>query len=207
MNYTDGLFLIAFFVMAAVSATLRKCPVMREWIVIAFSICVVLTWGIEDLVLLLCSAVANYFLAIVVRKAPEPSSSRLLKLSVGFNLLFLAIFKYADFLLASSGAAIGTQATGFSLGIPIAISFYTFHLISYLVDVHARRVHLVTLRDFLFYILFFPHLIAGPIVRVWQLVPQIGVRNISKWDLAFGAHYLVLGYFLKAVAADNIGVG
>ena len=123
------------------------------------------------------------------------------------NIAFLALFKYSDFIVSNLALATGQTFLRFPVGIPIAISFYTFHVISYLVDLRSGKVQALRFRDFLFYLLFFPHLIAGPIVRVWQLVPQIGVRKISKWDLIFGVHYLTLGYFLKAIAADNLGAG
>jgi alginate O-acetyltransferase complex protein AlgI len=92
----------------------------------------------------------------------------------------------------------------FPLGIPLAISFYTFHLISYAVDVTKGRTRKLSIREYLFYLGFFPHVIAGPIVRAWQMVPQIGKVRRIQGDISIGLHYLVVGIFLKAVVANNI---
>src|SRR6201999_3001469 len=91
-----------------------------------------------------------------------------------------------------------------SLGIPLAISFYTFHIISYLVDIYRGKTREVTFGRYLFYLSFFPHVIAGPIVRTWQLVPQLRLTRRVSADWAIGFHFLVTGFFLKTICADNV---
>src|SRR5262249_29407694 len=89
-------------------------------------------------------------------------------------------------------------------GVPLAISFYVFHIISYLVDVYYGRVARATFGNYLFYLSFFPHLIAGPIVRAWQLMPQIAATRPLRMNFIIGFHFVVTGFFLKSVVADNI---
>jgi alginate O-acetyltransferase complex protein AlgI len=204
MIYTDSLFLFLFVALFSVNLGLQKLPTANEWIIIAFSGAVIASWGILNLVIFLLAVTANYAVALAMCDAGERMARKLLVAAIAGNVLFLGIFKYANFLAVNLEYASAVSVPRFPLGLPLAISFYTFHAISYLVDLRAGRIALTSFRKFLFYLIFFPHVIAGPIVRAWQLVPQIGVRRLTKYDLAFGVHYLVLGYFLKAIGADNI---
>jgi hypothetical protein len=90
------------------------------------------------------------------------------------------------------------------IGVPLAISFYTFHIISYLVDVYRGKPKALGFGPYLFYLSFFPHVIAGPIVRTWQLVPQLRLTRRVAADWPMGLHFFVTGFFLKAICADNI---
>jgi len=127
------------------------------------------------------------------------SSKVALGILIAANIATLATFKYANFFGSNLHALTGWIIAAFPLGIPIAISFYTFHIISYLVDVRAGKIRHAGFRQYLFYLSFFPHVVAGPIVRGWQLLPQIGHVRKVRTDLFMGFHFFVVGFFLKII--------
>lgn len=137
--------------------------------------------------------------------------SLLLGLSLVANLGLLAYFKYANFFLGSLESmlrAFGSEASlpVLRVMLPIGISFYTFEAINYTVDVYRRRVPAErNLGHFLLFITFFPHLVAGPIVRARDFLPQL--RQTKRWDWAriqLGAQYFLLGLFKKLAIADRM---
>jgi len=206
MLYTDTSFLYLFGLLVGVTYLLRPWPAVKEWLLIAFSLFVIASWGYFDLGLFLAVLAVNFAAVRIMTASQEPVSRRVLAGAIVLNVATLTVFKYANFLGGNLSAVTGIKVPTFPLGIPLAISFYIFHLISYLVDLQARRVKEATLREYLFYLSFFPHVIAGPIVRAWQLVPQIGRQRRVRTDAMIGIHYLVVGFFLKMVSANNIGV-
>jgi alginate O-acetyltransferase complex protein AlgI len=156
--------------------------------------------------------------------------------SITINLSLLAFYKYANFLLYQvfdvlgfvglEGALTGLPMeagkmvkatfpegakvfhTGFlEIALPLGISFYTFETISYIVDVYLGRIQPVkSLRDYALYIMFFPHLMAGPIVRPREFLPQVNQRKRFDWDrFQLGLQYFLIGLFKKAVIADTVG--
>ena len=137
----------------------------------------------------------------------------LLALSLVANLGLLAAFKYADFFLASLEAALGSCGVRapmplLRLVLPVGISFYTFEAVSYTFDVYRRRIRAE--RDpahFLLFITFFPHLVAGPIVRARDFLPQ--VRRPKRWDWAraeLGVGLFLMGLFKKLAIADRMAL-
>ena len=206
MLYTDTAFLYLFGLLVGVTYLLRPWPAVKEWLLIAFSLFVIASWGYFDLGLFLAVLAVNFAAVRMMTRSEAPVSRRILAGAIVLNVATLTVFKYTNFLGGNLSALTGIKVPAFPLGIPLAISFYIFHLISYLVDLHAKRVKEATLREYLFYLSFFPHVIAGPIVRAWQLVPQIGRQRRVRTDWMIGIHYLVVGFFLKMVSANNIGV-
>ena len=136
---------------------------------------------------------------------------RKLMLTVGvvFPLLVLGLFKYYNFFVDSFCAILGiTRAGTLHILLPVGISFYTFQSLSYTIDVYRGRVEAE--RDFVrtaLYIAFFPQLVAGPIVKAGEFLPQLREeRNISLPNLALGVQYFAFGLFKKIVLADNLSV-
>ena len=118
-----------------------------------------------------CSARA--LLRLARRRQPRDRRARLvLVLGIAFNVAFLGYFKYANFAVSVANDVFGTEFVLTQIILPLGISFITFQKIAFLVDVHARRVKAFTLRDFLLFVLFFPQLIAGPIVHYREMMPQ-----------------------------------
>ncbi len=137
----------------------------------------------------------------------------LLSLSVLFNLGVLCYFKYANFFLRSLEDALGAAGMSSSLPVlsvilPVGISFYTFEAISYSVDVYRRKIHAErNLGHFMLFILFFPHLVAGPIVRGSDFLTQ--VRRKKRWNwmrINAGLQLFLLGMFKKLGIGDRIAV-
>jgi D-alanyl-lipoteichoic acid acyltransferase DltB (MBOAT superfamily) len=136
------------------------------------------------------------------------SRTRNLVLTVGivFNVAFLGYFKYTNFALSTINDVAGTDFVLAQVILPLGISFITFQKIAFLVDVHARRIESYTLRDYLLFVLFFPQLIAGPIVHYREMMPQF--RNnpcrFDKEDMSVGLTLICFGLFKKVVLADGI---
>jgi alginate O-acetyltransferase complex protein AlgI len=205
MIYTDVLFIVLLLLAWLITEFVRPWPAFREWLIISFSFVVVASWGLFSLGLLLAVAALNF---AAIRLAATLLDSRLrtavLGAAVLVDLAALAAFKYAAFLKVNLQFLFDLTPFVPTIGIPLAISFYTFHLISYVVDFGQGRSRVMALRPYLFYLSFFPHVVAGPIVRTWQLVPQVGRNRRLKNDLAFAFHYFVVGFFLKSIVANNI---
>lgn len=122
------------------------------------------------------------------------------------DLMVLGAFKYYNFFVGSFADLFGLQSSIHSLKIvlPLGISFFTFQAIAYVVDVYKRKIEPTTLVDCLLYIGFFPKLLAGPIERPTNLIPQIQKPRVFEYDLAVdGCRQMLWGLFKKVVIADN----
>ena len=127
-------------------------------------------------------------------------------LNIAINLGILGIFKYYNFFVSSFADLFGLQSSIHSLKIvlPLGISFFTFQAISYVVDVYKRKIEPTNVVDCLLYIGFFPKLLAGPIERPMNLIPQIQKKRVFEYDLAVdGCRQILWGLFKKVVIADN----
>jgi alginate O-acetyltransferase complex protein AlgI len=136
---------------------------------------------------------------------------RALIVSIVSNLAVLGTFKYFDFFVtnvATTLSAVGVDVSAPVLGLvlPIGISFYSFEAISYAVDVYKKRTTVArSYLDLLLFITFFPHLVAGPIVRARDFLPQLETaRKVTSSDVVHALQWIVVGYFLKIGVADNL---
>jgi alginate O-acetyltransferase complex protein AlgI len=169
-------------------------------------------WGEAPyLVLVLGSVVFNYAIGGAIARAQDPRvRRRWLVLGVTGNLTALAIFKYANFAVANVNTlapvlAITPLAVA-SIPLPLGISFFTFHAISYVVDVYKRNAQAErNLPRFALYILLFPQLIAGPIIRWRDIAAQLPPRDQRVADISYGARRFVLGLGKKVLIANTLG--
>ena len=125
---------------------------------------------------------------------------------VVLDIMILGVFKYYNFFVSSFADLFGLQNSIHSLKIilPLGISFFTFQAISYVVDVYKRKIEPTDMVDCLLYIGFFPKLLAGPIERPTNLIPQIQRDRVFEYDLAAdGCRQILWGLFKKVVIADN----
>ncbi len=187
---------------------------VRVWLLLAASFFFYASWN-HWLALIICVSTAMDYL---VARGMEASSSTfrrrlLLGLSLVANLGLLFYFKYANFFLGSveqALRAVGAQSSMPVLNVilPIGISFYTFEAINYTVDVYRRRVPAErSLPNFMLFITFFPHLVAGPIVRARDFLPQTHRRK--RWDwarLQLGVQFFLMGLFKKLAIADRMAL-
>lgn len=159
--------------------------------------------GWKHVPLLVGSICLNYLVGLGIEKETKNSwRSFLLVLGVSLNLGVLALFKYADFIFGSLGFG-----GGFGLALPLAISFFTFQQIAYLVDLKRGILTGPSFGNYALYISFFPQLIAGPIVRCQQIIPQLKNGLLGKLtEPAFwtGFCFFAIGLFKKSCLADGI---
>lgn len=157
----------------------------------------------EHLPLLAGSIILNYWLGTIIQKTEKPkTTSNLLALGIFGNLGVLALFKYADFFLLQMG-----YDEGFGLLLPLAISFFTFQQIAYLVDLKRCKITNPGFMHYCVFVSFFPQLIAGPIVRCQKIIPQLKTGMLGKFSSeAFwtGLCLFSIGLFKKACLADGI---
>lgn len=170
------------------------------------------SWDWRFLSLIILSTVVDYFIALrMSQETVEVRRKRLLWVSLAVNLGMLAVFKYLGFFVSSFQELLsdfGYEADPFMLSIvlPVGISFYTFQTLSYTIDVYRRDLE--PTRDFLdfaLFVAFFPQLVAGPIERAKNLLPNIAEPRHLSWDaLRRGAVLCLLGLIKKIVIADGI---
>jgi alginate O-acetyltransferase complex protein AlgI len=169
-------------------------------------------WNPKFLVLLWVSMVTDYLVAgTMARTSSSVARRTLLFVSLAVNLGMLSIFKYGDFIarnFAHAAHLLGMNVAynRFSIVLPVGISFYTFETISYTIDVYLRREKpWRSFMDFAVFLTFFPHLVAGPIVRPRDFLPQCqSPRRASRDQLAWGLILLLIGLFEKVVIADGL---
>jgi alginate O-acetyltransferase complex protein AlgI len=187
---------------------------LRVWLLLGASFYFYASWNRWLAGIICISTAMDYAVALGMEKS---SSSRIRKLLLGIslaaNLGLLVYFKYANFFLASLEQALHAVGGHASLPVlkvilPIGISFYTFEAINYTIDVYRRRVPAErNLANFMLFITFFPHLVAGPIVRARDFLPQTHRRK--RWDwarLQLGAQFFLMGLFKKLAIADRMAL-
>ena len=170
------------------------------------------SWDWRFLSLLIGSTVVDYSVGRYLDRETSPRKRRMaLVLSLVFNLGMLGFFKYFDFFessLAAAGDAIGWHFDPVTLHVilPIGISFYTFMTISYVIDVYRREIRATTHPlDFALFVAYFPHLVAGPILRASLLLSQIEQpRTVTAAHVARGLWLVGWGCFQKMFVADNL---
>jgi alginate O-acetyltransferase complex protein AlgI len=168
-------------------------------------------WRIDFVPLLFASSCANFAIGHALARAPQRWRKTVLTAGVGLDLALLAYFKYYNFfsaeiaeLAAELGLAVDLGETGVAL--PVAISFLTFHVLSYIVDVYrGTTAPAKNLVDLLLYVGFFPHLVAGPIVRAADFLEQLSKASDPE-RIALGASVLAIlgGLFKKVVIAGHL---
>jgi len=167
-------------------------------------------WDWRYLFLLLSSMVFNYLWARLLESiASGPSARRRMTLGIGVavNLGLLAYFKYANFLVDTVNAVTGSGWRIEHIVLPLAISFFTFEQITYLVDAYRGQVSAHGVLSYAVFMTFFPRLIAGPIVRPQQMLPQLAGARPFVFDtdgVAEGLFIFAVGLFKKVVIADTI---
>lgn len=171
-------------------------------------------WDWRFMFLLLFSTFLDYYTGQKMSQSSNPLNRKLwLWLSVAINLGFLGVFKYYNFFAESFAElinAFGFRADPWTLKIilPVGISFYTFHGLSYVFDVYYKRIN--SEKNFVEYgvfVSFFPLLVAGPIERATHLLPQIKKTRVFDYSKAVdGLRQMLWGFFMKIVVADNCAI-
>ena len=215
MLFTEPTFLFLFLpVLLALYFVRRVHAAYANWLLLVASILFYAKGGGGFTWLMLGSITFNYWMAIAVDRARQVSDERarlIVGLAVTVNLVVLGWFKYASFFAQNVDALLRAAGTpGFAVPevlLPIGISFYTFHAISYVVDVYRRQataqkspVHAAL------YLLLFPQLIAGPIIRYKEIADQLARRIVTLDDFATGVRRFIIGLGKKVLIANIVAV-
>src|SRR5438093_1931838 len=185
---------------------------MRVWLLLAASFYFYASWNHWLACLITATSIMDYLAARGMDTVAAPRVRRLLLLSsLLMNLGLLCYFKYVNFFLESlqatlAAAGLSAQFRMLDVILPIGISFYTFEAINYTIDVYRRRIPAERdLSHFMLFILFFPHLIAGPLVRAADFLPQLSRRKRWNWFRAHaGVQLILMGLFKKLAIADHL---
>ena len=210
---------LAFFAIILATYWLipRRWQMVRIWVLVIASFHFYAAWSYELAFLVTGTTLADYFFGRVMGWSKRQGFRRLIMFtSIGMNLGILCYFKYRGFFL--NELYDGMRKLGMQPGyekldplaifIPFGISFYTFEAISYAVDVYRRKIEPEkSLPRFLLFILFFPHLVAGPIVRAGDFLTQ--TRRPKRWNwlrVQVGVQLFLIGAFKKMAIADRMAL-
>jgi D-alanyl-lipoteichoic acid acyltransferase DltB (MBOAT superfamily) len=167
-------------------------------------------WRPLNVLLIAPSILINFGLARLLQRfsgdEDRLKARAVLAVGIAFNIAFLGYFKYANFFVNATDDIFGTNYVLAKVILPLGISFITFQKIAFLVDVSSKRVTAFTLQDYCLFVLFFPQLIAGPIVHYREVMPQFE-RAPCRYDgqnVTVGLTLFFAGLFKKAVLADGI---
>lgn len=189
---------------------LRSLQLALGWLILA-SVCFYAWWRPWNLLVIGPSLIVNFLVAKTLLRLDAEAGSKstarwLLAAGIAFNVCLLGYFKYANFTRSILNDLAGTEFVLQQIVLPLGISFITFQKIAFLVDVHGGRIKSFTFRDFSLFVLFFPQLIAGPIVHYREMMPQFHAlpRHPDREALAVGLSLLGIGLFKKIVLADGV---
>ena len=177
----------------------------RNGVLLLFSL-LFYAWGEPRyLVVMLAATVLGYGFGLAIERFPKAKKGLLIA-SVASSLSFLLCFKYADFFLENLGALTGRPIALLKLSLPVGISFYTFQILSYTIDVYrGQAAAQKNLIDLACYVTFFPQLIAGPIVRYTDIARQLRCRDYSLAQFREGTRRFLIGLGKKVLLANLLG--
>ena len=208
MVFSDPIFLIYFLPISLIIFHLTRTYANGTGavvVLIALSMLFYSYWSIPYLLLLLIQIGANYALGMQLGKS---RSVAILRVAIVGNLALLGYFKYRNFFLENLGDVLGYQFHLASVIVPLGISFHTFQQIALLVDVKNQDTKLPPFLNYVMFVLFFPQLIAGPIVLHHEMGKQVAATRAGNGRgfelLAPGVLIFVFGLFKKVCLADNI---
>ena len=194
--------LLGYFLLARIRTSLAA-----GWLALA-SLFFYGYWDFHYVPLLLASIAFNYSIGgRINRAAGTPLAGRLLALGVVVNLALLGYFKYADFFLQSVALVAGEHVKALGIILPLGISFYTFTQIAYLADARAGKAKEYNFTNYVLFVTYFPHLIAGPILHHKEMMPQFAdpeTYRLRASNFAVGSAIFVIGLAKKVLIADNL---
>lgn len=226
MQFNSASYIFVFLPVAAAGYFLfsefRLTFLARVWLLL-LSLAFCAFSDLSLLLVLVCSAVLNYFTGCLLARAYPPFNTEgtkpvpskpvntkiLLALGVLFNIGLLAYFKYTNFFVQEMNNILHSDIHVFEIILPLGISYYTFQQVAYLVDCSRNKTHESNFVDYCLFVTFFPRLIAGPIVRYNEMMPQFKrIRNyVPDWrNIAMGLCIFFMGLFKKVVIADSFAV-
>lgn len=206
MVFSSVIFLFLFLPVSLVLYYVTK-PALRNYVLLAISL-VFYAWGeTQYIVIMFISITANYCFGLLIDGRSDISKRKLcLAVSVAFNLSMLIFFKYSGFIVENFAGLFNISIKAPSVRLPLGISFFTFHCISYLVDVYKGNVKVQkNYWDLALYICLFPQLVAGPIIRYHSICDQLQERTCTLLKFGEGVNIFLIGLFKKVLIANELG--
>ena len=207
MLFSSGLFWFLFILFLPVYVALKKSKAKMVLFVIGFSLFFYYKSSGLFFILLIATSLVDWLLSwVIFRSKKRGVRLSVMWISVGCSLSVLGYFKYANFFLWNWNAMVEGNFQPLDIILPVGISFYTFQSISYVVDVYKRKITPTrSWFNYLFFLSFFPALVAGPIVRADYFLPQIKKNLSPDSSMIWGGLWLVIvGIIKKALIADYI---
>lgn len=205
MIFSSLIFLYLFLPICLISYAAAREMRLKNMVLVIFSL-IFYAWGEPvRIIYLLLSAMLNYLFGIGVRTYKGTASKAVLGVSLAYNLGMIGVFKYSGFLMENINAIFGSSFPVPEIAQLVGISFYTFQVISYVVDCYWEKVEPQrSFTKFLLYVSLFPQLIAGPIVRYSTIAVEIDSRHTTLEDLSCGLTRFVIGLSKKVILADQL---
>ena len=208
MLFSSIVFLFTFLL--AVMILYYLLPVRFRNVILLLASLVFYAWGEPVyLFLMLLSILFNYFSGLDIARnlQDKRAAKRSLVFNLIINLAVLGFFKYEGFVLDTLNGILPVHISYHALPLPIGISFYTFQILSYIIDVYRGNVKVQTnLPNFALYVTMFPQLIAGPIVQYADVDEQLASREISRTKFGEGSMYFIRGLAKKVLLANTSGM-
>lgn len=208
MLFSSIVFLFTF--LPAVMILYYLLPVRFRNVILLLASLVFYAWGEPVyLFLMLLSILFNYFSGLDIARnlQDKRAAKRSLIFNLIINLAVLGFFKYEGFVLDTLNGILPVHISYHALPLPIGISFYTFQILSYIIDVYRGNVKVQTnLPNFALYVTMFPQLIAGPIVQYADVDEQLASREISRTKFGEGSMYFIRGLAKKVLLANTSGM-
>ena len=208
--FNSGLFLFLFVAFAAGYAMMKRTTSLRILYVIAFSIYFYYKSSGIYFLLLIFVSISDYLIAHAIAGSDDKSlKKRLVALSVAINLAMLGYFKYTNFFIEMANGLFGAGFLDFqNIFLPVGISFFVFQSMSYTIDIYRGEIKpLAHWTDYIFYLSFFPQLVAGPIVRAKDFIPQIRrPLQVTREMFGTGICFIIGGLVKKAIISDYISL-
>lgn len=206
MVFSSLFFLYFFMPICIIVYASTKTLKNRNIVLVVFSL-IFYAWGEPMCVILLViTTIINFYIALFIgRNRNKPAAKAAITIAIIFDLLMLGIFKYSGFIVENLNAVLPVDLSVPNIKLPIGISFYTFQIISYMVDCYWEKVDVQkSFLKFLMYVSLFPQLVAGPIVRYSTIEAEINNRTTTLEDLSAGFSRFSVGLAKKVIISNNL---
>ena len=207
MLFSSGLFWLLFIIFLPIYASLKQKRWKMMLFVIAFSLYFYYKSSGFFFLMLTATSLIDWILSRAIYASGSKSTKKVsATISICLSLGILGYFKYANFFLWNWCEMVNSNFQPLDIILPVGISFYTFQSISYVIDVYKERITPTkSWAEYLFYLSFFPQLVAGPIVRADYFLPQLKENKpATKEMIYYGLWLIMLGIIKKAIIADYI---
>ena len=206
MEFASANFIFIFLPVVFLLHLVIPVRQVRNWLLILASLFFYAWGGLHYVLLMLVSTAVNYALALLLDRREGKGRKTLLVIAVIFNVGLLAVFKYADFFIETVNGLFSVSIPSPHIRSPLGISFFTFQVLSYLIDIYRKDVSPTKdFGKFLLYISFFAQLVQGPIIRWSTVEASLDKRKLTAEGVAEGLRLFIIGLSMKLILANTLG--